>query len=240
MSRAKHAELNLEQPAQLDDGALERRLYGLPAAQANRSNLPAPEYIERELRRPGVTLELLHVEYLREHPDGVRYTTFCNHYREWRKRQSPRMPQTHRAGEKLFVDYSGPRPRSRHTHRPLARSALSWSVNCKGEHERIPVRVLRARACGVSVGDRASASCVFTRDVGLCRCAHISAGSGCFARKMAHQVPRAQTSVPFSGSIFSTNLLHGRRCVRRLEAGRPQRSKLRVRASSSQRIAPSG
>jgi hypothetical protein len=27
-----------------------------------------------ELPRPSVTLELLHLEYLREHPDGYRYT----------------------------------------------------------------------------------------------------------------------------------------------------------------------
>lgn len=27
-----------------------------------------------ELRRPGVTLALLHVEFLEKHPDGIRYT----------------------------------------------------------------------------------------------------------------------------------------------------------------------
>lgn len=31
-----------------------------------------------ELRRPGMTLELLHIEYLREHPDGYPYTGFSN------------------------------------------------------------------------------------------------------------------------------------------------------------------
>ncbi len=63
-----------------------------------------------ELRRPGVTLALLHVEYLEEHPDGLRYTAFCDRYRAWLKLRSPVMRQTHVAGDKLFVDYAGMRP----------------------------------------------------------------------------------------------------------------------------------
>jgi transposase len=58
-----------------------------------------------------VTLALLHVEYLAEHPEGLRYSAFCDRYREWLKRQSPVMRQVHLAGDKLFVDYSGMRPR---------------------------------------------------------------------------------------------------------------------------------
>ena len=30
-------------------------------------------WVHRELRRAGVTLELLHMEYLEQHPDGYRY-----------------------------------------------------------------------------------------------------------------------------------------------------------------------
>jgi transposase len=111
VSRAKHAGLSIEGLAELSEDQLEQRLYGVPMAQANRASLPAPEHLDQELRRPGVTLELLHIEYLEEHPDGLRYTSFCNHYRKWKERQSPRMRQTHRAGEKLFVDYAGKRPR---------------------------------------------------------------------------------------------------------------------------------
>jgi len=64
-----------------------------------------------ELRRPGVTLALLHIEYLGTHPDGVRYTAFCERYRTWRKRHSPVMRQVHAAGDKMFVDYAGMKPR---------------------------------------------------------------------------------------------------------------------------------
>ena len=37
--------------------------------------------LHAERRKPGVTLELLHLEYLEQHPDGYRYTQFCEIYR---------------------------------------------------------------------------------------------------------------------------------------------------------------
>ena len=50
--------------------------------------------------------ELLHLEYLGQHPDGYRYSAFCLHSRQWVDRQRLSMRQVHTAGEKLFVDYS--------------------------------------------------------------------------------------------------------------------------------------
>src|SRR5207244_5480777 len=63
-----------------------------------------------ERRKPGVTLELLHLEYLEQHPDGYRYTQFCEIYRRWLGRRGLSMRQVHHAGEKLFVDYAGKKP----------------------------------------------------------------------------------------------------------------------------------
>jgi transposase len=57
-----------------------------------------------------VTLELLHLEYLEKHPNGFRYTQFCERYREWLDKRHLTMRQEHRAGEKFFVDYSGKKP----------------------------------------------------------------------------------------------------------------------------------
>lgn len=110
--RALRAGLSWSEVEQLGEAELERRLYGGPKHwRAPERELPDPVSIHRELRRPGVTLELLHLEYLRSHPDGYRYTAFCDHYRRWVSKQSPVMRQVHRAGEKLFVDYSGQRPK---------------------------------------------------------------------------------------------------------------------------------
>jgi transposase len=51
------------------------------------------------------------MEYLQQYPDGYRYTAFCDHYRRWLGKQNVTMRQVHKAGEKLFVDYSGKQPR---------------------------------------------------------------------------------------------------------------------------------
>ena len=91
----------------LDDVQLERRLYGGPKHTRGPSRvLPDPAWMHAELRRAGVTLELLHLEYLREHPNGYRYTAFCDAYRLWVKRRGLVMRQQHKAGDKTFVDYA--------------------------------------------------------------------------------------------------------------------------------------
>jgi transposase len=108
---ARAAELGLDWLAveALTDDQLETRLYGATTASSARP-MPDWSYVHAERKRPGVTLELLHHEYVEQHPDGYRYTQFCEHYRAWlAKRQLP-MRQEHVAGDKCFVDYSGARP----------------------------------------------------------------------------------------------------------------------------------
>ena len=63
----------------------------------------------KELRRKGVTLQLLWEEYLREHPDGYQNSQFCYHFHRWRQSAEVGMHIDHKAGEKLFVDYAGDR-----------------------------------------------------------------------------------------------------------------------------------
>jgi transposase len=94
----------------MSDAELTLRLYPKTVAACCR---PAPDCarLHLELRRRAVTLALLHVEYLAEQPEGLRYSAFCERYREWLKRQSPVMRQVHIAGDKLFVDYSGMKAR---------------------------------------------------------------------------------------------------------------------------------
>ena len=61
----------------------------------------------KELRRKGVTLQLLWEECLRAHPDGYQNSQFCHHFHVWRKSTEVSMHIDHKAGEKLFVDYAG-------------------------------------------------------------------------------------------------------------------------------------
>ena len=65
----------------------------------------------RELRRVGVTLELLHQEYRAEHGErALGYSAFCRRYQRWRKKRGPVLWQHYVGGEVLFVDCSGKRP----------------------------------------------------------------------------------------------------------------------------------
>jgi transposase len=63
--------------------------------------------IHRELKRKHVTLSILWDEYIEQHPDGYRYSRFCELYRAWAGKLSVTMRQTHLGGDKLFVDYAG-------------------------------------------------------------------------------------------------------------------------------------
>jgi len=95
----------------LDEAALESMLYTRPApAVPQQPERPRPDAVwihtERQSHK-GVTLELLHTEWLAENPGGLQYTRFCDIYRAWLKRRRLSMRQVHRAGEKTFIDYSG-------------------------------------------------------------------------------------------------------------------------------------
>jgi transposase len=108
LGRAKAAKLDWSQVQALSDDDLESRLYRKDCSRPLQERpLPDPSYLHRELRRAGVTLQLLHVEYVEKHANGYGYTTFCEIYKRWLARHSPVMRQVHRVGEKLFVDYSG-------------------------------------------------------------------------------------------------------------------------------------
>jgi transposase len=109
LERAKSAGLDWAGVQSLTDVELDARLHGSGGRDPRRI-YPDCAWIHTERKRPGVTLELLHQEYLERHPDGYRYTAFCDHYRRWLKRRRLTMRQVHKAGEKLFVDYAGTKP----------------------------------------------------------------------------------------------------------------------------------
>jgi len=106
--RARRAGLGWPLPEGSTDEALEARLYPLPTVAA-KDRRPQPDWaaVHRELRRPGVTLQLLWEEHRAVHHDGYGYSRYCELFRAWEARLSPTMRQSHVAGERLFVDYAG-------------------------------------------------------------------------------------------------------------------------------------
>ncbi len=92
----------------LDDAGLEAQLFRTAGAPLAGHAAPDFTRIHQELKRKGVTLQLLWEEYRSAHPgNAYRYSQFCLRYGQFRDSLKRSMRQVHRAGEKLFVDYSG-------------------------------------------------------------------------------------------------------------------------------------
>ena len=94
-------------PESLTETTLEQRLYPAAAPACDPRPVADWTWVQRELHRKGVTLQLLWEEYREQHPEGHRYSRFCDLFRQWQRRIDVVMRQEHRAGEKLFVDYAG-------------------------------------------------------------------------------------------------------------------------------------
>jgi len=111
LERAQLAGVGWPLPSDLDAAGLEAKLFQ-PLAQAASDARPAPDWreVHRELKRGRhVTLQLLWLEYRQSHPEGWAYSQFCQHYRDWLGQQELVMRLEYRAGDRLFVDFSGDR-----------------------------------------------------------------------------------------------------------------------------------
>ncbi len=100
--------LNDRQVATISDTELEEIFSRKPkpCGKADKLKEKFPTYA-KELKRTGVTLQHLWREYLDEEHQGLRYSQFCYHYQQWRQDERLSMHIEHKAGDKLFVDYTG-------------------------------------------------------------------------------------------------------------------------------------
>ena len=110
LTRAAQADIGWPLPEEMDQKALVRALF--PDQQPTRkSGFIIPEWpsVQTELRRKGVTKQLLWEEYCQSHPhNAYSYSQYCHHDQVWLGQQRRSMRQVHKAGEKLFIDYCGP------------------------------------------------------------------------------------------------------------------------------------
>lgn len=65
------------------------------------------DYYHKELKRPYVTLRLLWEEEIEKNPNFYSYSHLSLLYKAWRGTLDISMRQTHKAGEKAFIDYAG-------------------------------------------------------------------------------------------------------------------------------------
>ena len=70
IARAREAGFTWPLPDELDDAGLERRLFSQPLVAGGARSMPDWSLVHQELKRPGVTLQLLWCEYLAGEPHG--------------------------------------------------------------------------------------------------------------------------------------------------------------------------
>lgn len=110
LKRAQALELVWPLPVELDDARLAALFYPeADTASTGRFPLPVWPYVHQELKRKGVSKQLLWEEYTQRYPNRCySYSRFCERYQAWCQLQKRSMRQSHQAGEKLFIDYCGP------------------------------------------------------------------------------------------------------------------------------------
>ncbi len=111
----RFGEAGLEWPTKLSDEELENALYSSSASTVKETeSRPVPDWneVHRELQNPKVhlTLHQLWKEYKQQNPENhYSYSSFCEQYKSWANKLEPVMRQTHKFGEKCFVDFAGDR-----------------------------------------------------------------------------------------------------------------------------------
>lgn len=65
------------------------------------------EYFRKELKKVGCTRQVLWESYRQEHCDGYAYTQFNEHFNRWLKRIKSSGKLDHKAGDKVYIDYTG-------------------------------------------------------------------------------------------------------------------------------------
>lgn len=93
----------------LNEIELKSLIYG-KGKKEDKYPVPNWNQIHIELRNKIVTLALLHEEYINSCGGGDKgygYTWFCNNYKKFAKKVNPSMRLVHKAGEKIFIDFSG-------------------------------------------------------------------------------------------------------------------------------------
>lgn len=100
----------IEEILKLDDVALEKLFIEQPPQPPSQKlqNLHAFfTYMDKQLKKTGVTKNIMWKEYLEKHPGGFMSSQFCEYYNRWSKRSNPVMHINHKAGDKMYIDYAG-------------------------------------------------------------------------------------------------------------------------------------
>ena len=109
LARFKATSLPWPLPEAISHDGLEKLIFPAKGISASERVMPDLLHFDTEMRKSGVTRQLLWMEYKAQAGElAMGYSHFCRCYREWKKTRRLSMRQEHRAGEKLFIDFCGP------------------------------------------------------------------------------------------------------------------------------------
>ena len=105
------SQLDIDKVLSLDDASLfslfqEKEKPSVPNERYEALRSLLPEYCKR-LKKKGVTRQMLHKEYLCQHPDGYARSRFGTFIQQYLDCSRPVMHLDHKAGDKMFIDYAG-------------------------------------------------------------------------------------------------------------------------------------
>lgn len=108
--RAEGYSIDLSKVLELNDEALGQIIYGSEVRKTEERLSVFESHLDgwlEELRRVGVTRELLWQKYRSMHPDGFGYSQFCEHLRRQVVQRDLTLALEHNPGEVLMVDFAG-------------------------------------------------------------------------------------------------------------------------------------
>ncbi len=104
------SDLSFEQISVLSDKELEA-LFGStdesPLSEKLQTLFNLFPTIEKELKKKGVTRQLLWEDYKKNQPNGLGRSQFNRYYAQWKSQVNPTMHIEHKVGDKLYVDFAG-------------------------------------------------------------------------------------------------------------------------------------
>ena len=110
LNKLEQTKMDINSLLALEDPVLEAKFHpGNPAYKDGRfEHLKGKlDYFKGELKRTGVTRQLLWDEYIAAYPQGYSRSQFCFHLSQHLLASKPSMVLQHKAGEKLYIDFAG-------------------------------------------------------------------------------------------------------------------------------------
>lgn len=107
LKMAKAVNITYDIAKDMSDDALKDVIY--PNSNPYR-DIPEPDmdWIDREMKNhKNMTMMILHQEYLEKYPDGLKYTQFCERYREYISSRKISMHVERKCGERMEIDWVG-------------------------------------------------------------------------------------------------------------------------------------